>query len=125
MLSGLMPPTGSSSVSFGTTARQAFTTIGGRFSAGNILSPAAPHFSAAKASVGVATPGVQASPAATARAITAASPCGMTTSRPPASRTRSTSAGSSTVPAPLDPVWQTAYITRNHGYLVYDTLFGT
>ena len=25
----------------------------------------------------------------------------------------------------LDPVWQTAYITRNHGYLVYDTLFGT
>jgi peptide/nickel transport system substrate-binding protein len=25
----------------------------------------------------------------------------------------------------VDPVWQTAYITRNHGYLVYDTLFGT
>src|SRR5215510_855403 len=25
----------------------------------------------------------------------------------------------------LDPVWQTAYITRNHSYLVYDTLFGT
>ncbi len=25
----------------------------------------------------------------------------------------------------LDPVWQTAYITRNHGYMVYDTLFGT
>jgi peptide/nickel transport system substrate-binding protein len=25
----------------------------------------------------------------------------------------------------LDPVWSTAYITRNHGYLVYDTLFGT
>ena len=25
----------------------------------------------------------------------------------------------------LDPVWATAYITRNHGYLVYDTLFGT
>src|SRR5215472_7461938 len=25
----------------------------------------------------------------------------------------------------LDPIWQTAYITRNHGYLVYDTLFGT
>jgi peptide/nickel transport system substrate-binding protein len=25
----------------------------------------------------------------------------------------------------LDPVWTTAYITRNHGYLVYDTLFGT
>ena len=24
----------------------------------------------------------------------------------------------------LDPVWTTAYITRNHGYLVYDTLFG-
>jgi len=25
----------------------------------------------------------------------------------------------------LDPVWTTAYITRNHGFLVYDTLFGT
>ena len=25
----------------------------------------------------------------------------------------------------LDPIWQTAYITRNHSYLVYDTLFGT
>src|SRR5260370_37608907 len=24
----------------------------------------------------------------------------------------------------LDPVWTTAYITRNHAYLVYDTLFG-
>src|SRR5262245_43339330 len=25
----------------------------------------------------------------------------------------------------LDHVWSTAYITRKHGYLVYDTLFGT
>lgn len=25
----------------------------------------------------------------------------------------------------LDPIWTTAYIVRNHGYLVYDTLFGT
>src|SRR2546425_12960253 len=24
-----------------------------------------------------------------------------------------------------DPGWTTAYITRNHAYLVYDTLFGT
>jgi len=24
----------------------------------------------------------------------------------------------------LDPIWTTAYVTRNHGYLVYDTLFG-
>src|SRR3954463_9217221 len=23
----------------------------------------------------------------------------------------------------LDPVWTTAWITRNHGYLVYDTLY--
>ncbi|HEY6072464.1 MAG TPA: ABC transporter substrate-binding protein [Anaerolineales bacterium] len=23
----------------------------------------------------------------------------------------------------LDPIWTTAYLTRNHGYLVYDTLF--
>ncbi|HEX3954507.1 MAG TPA: ABC transporter substrate-binding protein, partial [Stellaceae bacterium] len=25
----------------------------------------------------------------------------------------------------LDPVWTSAYITRNHGYMVFDTLFGT
>src|ERR1700730_8891672 len=25
----------------------------------------------------------------------------------------------------IDPIWTTAYIARNHGYLVYDTLFGT
>lgn len=25
----------------------------------------------------------------------------------------------------LDPVWSTAYITRNHAYMIYDTLFGT
>ncbi|MCR6479338.1 ABC transporter substrate-binding protein [Variovorax sp. ZS18.2.2] len=24
----------------------------------------------------------------------------------------------------LDPIWTTAFITRNHGYMVYDTLFG-
>jgi len=25
----------------------------------------------------------------------------------------------------VDPVWTTAYITRNHGYMIYDTLFST
>ena len=25
----------------------------------------------------------------------------------------------------FDPIWTTAYITRNHGYMVYDTLFAT
>ncbi len=24
----------------------------------------------------------------------------------------------------VDPIWTTAYITRNHGYMIYDTLFG-
>lgn len=24
----------------------------------------------------------------------------------------------------LDPVWTTAFVTRNHGYMIYDTLFG-
>ena len=23
----------------------------------------------------------------------------------------------------LDPIWTTAYISRNHGYMIYDTLF--
>ena len=27
--------------------------------------------------------------------------------------------------AVLDPVWTTAYVTRNHGMAVFDTLFGT
>lgn len=26
--------------------------------------------------------------------------------------------------AVVDPIWNTAYVTRNHGYLVYDTLYG-
>ncbi len=26
--------------------------------------------------------------------------------------------------AVLDPIWTTAYVTRNHGYLVFDTLYG-
>ena len=24
----------------------------------------------------------------------------------------------------LDPIWTTAYVTRNHGYMVFDTLYG-
>src|ERR1700678_2958271 len=27
--------------------------------------------------------------------------------------------------ATLDPHWTTAYVTRNHGYLVFDTLYGS
>jgi len=27
--------------------------------------------------------------------------------------------------AVLDPIWTTAYMSRNHGYMIYDTLFGT
>ena len=23
----------------------------------------------------------------------------------------------------IDPIWTTAYIVRNHGYMIYDTLF--
>src|SRR5438094_7777926 len=25
----------------------------------------------------------------------------------------------------VDPIWTTAYISRNHGYMIYDTLFAT
>jgi peptide/nickel transport system substrate-binding protein len=24
----------------------------------------------------------------------------------------------------LDPIWTTAYVTQNHGYMVFDTLYG-
>jgi peptide/nickel transport system substrate-binding protein len=27
--------------------------------------------------------------------------------------------------AVLDPIWTTAYMSRNHGYMIYDTLFAT
>ena len=69
-------------------------------SAGNSFSPSAPAFSAAKPSDGVITPGSDASPAAFAARTTSASKFGATTSLPPASFTRATSAASSTVPAP-------------------------
>ena len=25
----------------------------------------------------------------------------------------------------LDPIWTTAYVTRDHGYMIYDTLFSS
>ena len=25
----------------------------------------------------------------------------------------------------LDPIWTTQYMARNHGYMIYDTVFGT
>src|SRR5439155_9169208 len=56
IVSGVMPPTGSTQVSALSTARSAFTPAGGISSAGNSLSPAAPAASAANASVGVSTP---------------------------------------------------------------------
>ena len=60
MFSGVMPPTGSSGTSAGSTARQAFNAAGPSVSAGNSLSASAPARSAANASLGVATPGTQA-----------------------------------------------------------------
>ncbi len=27
-------------------------------------------------------------------------------------------------PTILDPIWTTAYVTRNHGYMIFDTLYG-
>ena len=59
MLSGVMPPTGNKRVGVGNTARRALTACGVISSAGNNLSPCAPAASAAKASVGVITPGRQ------------------------------------------------------------------
>src|SRR5262249_54153183 len=83
-LSGVIPPTGSRAMLAGNTARQAFTALGGRISAGNILSPSAPAASAAKASVGVATPGSATMPSRLAAAMTSRSALGATISRPPA-----------------------------------------
>ena len=78
MLSTPTPPTASSSVSAGNTARQALNTAGGMISAGNSFSPSAPAFSAAKPSDGVITPGSAARPAALAARTTSASKFGAT-----------------------------------------------
>ena len=88
MLLGVMPPTGKTAIPAGSMARHALReAVGPSVSAGNSLSPSAPARSAANASLGVATPGRQAmSPAALAALITSGSVCGITTSRPPASR---------------------------------------
>ena len=72
-------------LSAGKTARHAFTAAGGNISAGKSFKPSAPAASAAKPSVGVATPGRHQAPAAFAARITLASECGITTRRPPAS----------------------------------------
>ncbi|KAG1317342.1 hypothetical protein G6F63_015709 [Rhizopus arrhizus] len=112
-LSGVMPPTGTSAMGGRITARQAFSTTGPSCSAGNIFSTSAPAASAAKASVGVATPGQDAMPSGLAVRITAASLCGMTISSPPASWTRAQSSGFSTVPAPIrQSVGRAARIAR-------------
>ena len=55
MLAALMPPTGMSRQSAGSTARMALTALGGTRSAGKNFKPCAPASSAAKASVGVMT----------------------------------------------------------------------
>ena len=55
----VMPPTGSSAVPGGSTASQAFIAPIPTCSAGNSLSASAPAASAAKASLGVATPGAR------------------------------------------------------------------
>jgi len=54
-----MPPTGSAHVPAGNTASMALSTAGEAASAGNSFSPCAPAAIAAKASVGVAMPGMR------------------------------------------------------------------
>src|SRR5579872_7452458 len=87
--------------SVGITARQAFRMAGWIISAGNALRASAPASSAAKASVGVATPGSAIRPRALAALTIATSACGMTMRSPPASATAATSLSVLTVPAPI------------------------
>ena len=101
MRSGVIPPTGRSGTSGGNTALHAFTTAGGSASPGKSFSPSAPAASAAKPSVGVATPGRHQAPALFAARITSGSECGMTMSLPPASTVFRAASGDMTVPAPI------------------------
>ena len=65
-------------------------------------------------------------PMLTRRAALAAATAGL--SLPSLARAQSSAAGTlrfvpqSALPA-LDPIWTTGYVVRNHGYLVYDTLY--
>ena len=109
MLSGVMPPTGNTSVPTGSTASMALSTAGDAASAGNSLSPWAPATSAANASVGVAMPGRQTRPRRTASRTTSGLKLGDTISSPPAACTSRTWAASRTVPAPTSaPGWRCA-----------------
>ena len=101
MFSGVIPPTGNTTVLGGSTARNAFTTAGVIISAGKIFRPVAPAASAAKASLAVMMPGKQTKPRRTASRTTAGLKLGETMSWPPAACTLRTSPGVSTVPAPI------------------------
>ncbi|MDT4840560.1 hypothetical protein FQZ97_743870 [compost metagenome] len=100
MLAGVMPPTGSTGRPAGSTARQALSPSRPIASAGNSFSASAPAASAANASVGVATPGMQSMPAALAARMTSVSAWGMTIRRPPAAAISQTCSARVTVPAP-------------------------
>ena len=45
------------------------------------------------------------------------------TARPAAAATRTLKYVRNGNLAQLDPIWTTAYVTRDHGYMIYDTLF--
>mmetsp|Transcript_159368 Transcript_159368/g.290711 ORF Transcript_159368/g.290711 Transcript_159368/m.290711 type:complete len:367 (+) Transcript_159368:275-1375(+) len=98
--SGVTPPVGISNESFGSTARQAFRILGGSCSPGKAFTASAPKRSAAKASVGVAHPGMLRRPSSLVLLMTDSSMLGLTMSMPPASATLCTSSATSTVPAP-------------------------
>ena len=95
-----MPPTTPTTMSFGSTAPIAAIPFGPSTLAGKNFSAEAPARIARKASVGVKTPGMVTMEKSAARASTAASTLGLTSSRPPAACSRSTSPTLSTVPAP-------------------------
>ena len=70
IFSGVIPPTGSTGKGLGSTALMALKTSGGALSAGKSLSASAPRLIAAKASVGVAIPGIVINPPSFAAVIT-------------------------------------------------------
>ncbi len=95
------PPTASIFALVGSTDFHALRAPQPICSAGNAFRAWAPAESAVNASLGVATPGSETMPAATASRTTAMSTFGETARIPPAAATCATSASSSTVPAPI------------------------
>ena len=109
----------------GRTLRIAFKPCGPAISAGKSLSPCAPSCSAPNASLGVNTPGINATPSARPSSMTRTSVFGMTNNSAPAPTAATASDGESTVPAPTTAFGETTRLISEIASSARGPLSGT